>query len=73
MSQGGNKLEYSREEFEKQYQLIRASVLKDSIPQEKRCVVFLGGQPGAGKSTFVDQDDNCYSYWVGNRVFAFIY
>lgn len=57
MSQGGNKLEYSREEFEKQYQLIRASVVKDSIPQEKRCVVFLGGQPGAGKSTFVDQDD----------------
>ena len=36
--------------------------MKDNVSQNKRCVIFLGGQPGSGKSTFVDQDDVFLQY-----------
>lgn len=50
-------MEYNKEEFEKQYRMIYESLIKENVSLEKRCVIFLGGQPGSGKSTFVEQDD----------------
>ena len=50
-------MEYNKEEFEKQYRMIYESLIKENVSLGKRCVIFLGGQPGSGKSTFVEQDD----------------
>lgn len=48
--------EYSYAEFEESYKKIYDSLTKDKVLQEKHCVVFLGGQPGTGKSNFINQD-----------------
>lgn len=50
-------MEYTMEEFEISYRKIYNMLVRDNIPQKKRCVVFLGGQPGTGKTSFVEQDD----------------
>ncbi len=55
-------MDYNKEEFEIQYQKIFNALVKDNVSQNKRCVIFLGGQPGSGKSTFVDQDDVFLQY-----------
>lgn len=55
-------MDYNKEEFEIQYQKIFNALVKDNVSQGKRCVIFLGGQPGSGKSTFVDQDDVFFQY-----------
>ncbi len=50
-------MEYTLEEFEISFKKIYNMFVRDNIPQKKRCVVFLGGQPGIGKTSFVEQDD----------------
>lgn len=50
-------MEYTLKEFEVSYRKIYNMLVRDDIPQKKRCVVFLGGQPGTGKTSFVEQDD----------------
>lgn len=54
--------EYSYVEFEESYKKIYASLTKDKVLQEKHCVVFLGGQPGTGKSNFINQKYNLSNY-----------
>lgn len=54
--------EYTCEEFEMSYKRIYESLVIDGISQQNHCVVFLGGQPGTGKSNFVDQDDAFATY-----------
>lgn len=56
--------DYSPEEFERQYKVIYDSIVKDGVPQKNHAVIFLGGQPGAGKSFFYAQDDNLHGYIV---------
>lgn len=55
---------YTLVEFERQYKLIYDSIVKDDVPQKNHAVIFLGGQPGAGKSNFYMQDDNLHNYIV---------
>lgn len=50
-------MEYTQEEFEECYNKIYDSLTKDGIAQQQNCVIFLGGQPGAGKSHFIGQDE----------------
>lgn len=54
--------EYSYAEFEESYKKIYASLTKDKVLQEKHCVFFLGGQPGTGKSNFINQKYNLSNY-----------
>lgn len=48
--------EYTREEFERSYKKIYSSLIKDGISTQHHCVVFLGGQPGTGKSSLAEDD-----------------
>ena len=54
----------SKNIFEICYQELYESIKKDNIPQKNHCVIFLGGQPGAGKSYFYAQDDGLDHYIV---------
>ena len=49
--------DYTQEEFEECYNKIYDSLTKDGIAQQQNCVIFLGGQPGSGKSHFIGQDE----------------
>ena len=57
-------MEYSPVEFEQQYLKVYNSIVKDGVPQKNHAVIFLGGQPGAGKSNFYTQDNNLHGYIV---------
>jgi UDP-N-acetylglucosamine kinase len=52
--------------FEDAYRKVYDSVVKLGVPQKKHCVIFLGGQPGAGKTNFYTQDNNLNNYIVIN-------
>lgn len=54
--------EYTCEEFEISLKKIYDSLVMDGISQQNHCVIFLGGQPGTGKSSFVDQNDAFSTY-----------
>lgn len=56
--------DYTPEEFERQYKLIYDSIVKDGVPQKNHAVIFLGGQPGAGKSHFYSNSDDLSGYIV---------
>lgn len=62
MSDKNIKLDFSEAEFQEAYQMILAEIKREHVPQEKQCVIFLGGQPGAGKSYFYTQDDSLVNY-----------
>ena len=49
--------DFTEEEFDSAYKKVFESVTKTGIPQKQHCVIFLGGQPGSGKSSFYSQDD----------------
>ena len=49
--------EYSQNEFEESYASIIKSLSLEHVYQKNHCVIFLGGQPGRGKSSFINQDD----------------
>lgn len=48
---------YSEEEFKKCYNEVINSLSLERVYQKNHCVIFLGGQPGSGKSSFINQDD----------------
>lgn len=54
--------EYTKEEFEESYKRIYESLTKNGISQQNHCVMFLGGQPGTGKSSFVNEDGAFSNY-----------
>lgn len=56
--------DYSVAEFARQYDKIFNSIVKDGVPQKSHAVIFLGGQPGVGKSNFYTQDNNLHGYIV---------
>lgn len=56
--------DYTPAEFERQYKLIYDSIVKDGVPQKNHAVIFLGGQPGAGKSHFYSKRDDLNGYIV---------
>ena len=56
--------EFTEIEFESAYKKVYDSVTKTGIPQKQHCVIFLGGQPGSGKSSFYSQDDNLCNHIV---------
>ena len=56
--------EYSNEEFNLQYMKLYSSIIKDGVPKKNHAVIFLGSQPGAGKSNFYTQDNNLNGYIV---------
>lgn len=49
--------EYTKEEFEVSYKKIYESLILDGIKQQNHCVMFLGGQPGTGKTSIVNAND----------------
>jgi UDP-N-acetylglucosamine kinase len=57
-------MKFSDDCFARAYEAVYNTVVKDGIPQKKHCVIFLGGQPGAGKSNFYSQDNNLNGYIV---------
>lgn len=57
-------MDYSSIEFEEQYIKVYNSITKDGVPQKNHAVIFLGGQPGVGKSNFYTQDNNLHGYIV---------
>lgn len=56
--------DYTPAEFERQYKLIYDSIVKDGVSQKNHAVIFLGGQPGAGKSHFYSNSDDLSGYIV---------
>lgn len=52
--------------FNNAYSKVFNSVIKEGVPQKNHCVIFLGGQPGSGKSHFCYQDNSLNSYIVIN-------
>lgn len=56
--------EYTEEVFEQQYKKVYESVIKDGAFKKNRAVIFLGGQPGSGKSKFYTDDANFDHYIV---------
>lgn len=58
----GNRYDYSQEDFERCYSQIYNDVKKDGVLQKNHCVIFIGGQPGSGKSQFYLQDDSLRHY-----------
>ena len=59
-----NNMDYSSIEFEEQYIKVYNEVEKEGVPQKNHAVIFLGGQPGVGKSNFYTQDNNLNGYIV---------
>jgi len=57
-------MDFTKESFEKQYRIIYDVLVKDKVKKQQRAVVFLGGQPGVGKSNFYSQDNNLNGYIV---------
>lgn len=55
---------FTEEEFQKAFQLIYQDAIAKAVPKEQKCVIFLGGQPGSGKSQFYKQDDSLRNYIV---------
>lgn len=53
-------------QYEKSYQDIYESVVSGHAAKRNHAVLFLGGQPGAGKSSFYQMDDNFSDYIVIN-------
>lgn len=56
------QLDFTETEFQEAYNKILTEIKKEHVPQEKKCVIFLGGQPGSGKSYFYTQDDSLHNY-----------
>jgi UDP-N-acetylglucosamine kinase len=56
--------DFDNRNFEDAYAEVYRSVVKEGIPQKSHCVLFLGGQPGSGKSNFYSQDNNLNGYIV---------
>lgn len=56
--------DYTATEFIQQYNKIFNSIVKEGVPQKNHAVIFLGGQPGVGKSNFYTLDNNLHSYIV---------
>ena len=54
--------DYSQDDFERCYRQIYNDVKKDGVLQKNHCVIFIGGQPGSGKSQFYLQDDSLQHY-----------
>lgn len=57
-------MDYSETEFNGKYKEIYDSLVKDKVKKQQHAVIFLGGQPGVGKSTFYSQDNNLNGYIV---------
>ena len=53
--------EYTNEEFEASYNKIYDMLTKDGAAKQQNCVIFLGGQPGSGKSHIIGEND-CVDY-----------
>lgn len=56
------QLDFTENEFWESYNKILKSITSEYVPQEKQGVIFLGGQPGSGKSYFYTQDDSLRNY-----------
>lgn len=57
-------MDYTEEQFNKKYNEIYASLIKDKVKKQQKAVIFLGGQPGCGKTNFYSQDNNLNGYIV---------
>ena len=53
---------YSQDEFEKAYEFIKSGLVAGIIPDAEKCTIILGGQPGAGKSTFYQMREDLENY-----------
>ena len=53
---------FTEKEFEERYNLIRSGLVAGMTPDNDRCTIILGGQPGAGKSTFYEMKDDLLDF-----------
>ena len=52
----------SEEQFQNAYNRIREALVAGTIPGTDKCTIILGGQPGAGKSSFYEMRDDLLDY-----------
>jgi UDP-N-acetylglucosamine kinase len=52
----------SDEEFSRIYKAIRENAIEGKTADKDKCTIILGGQPGAGKSTFYEMRDDLVNY-----------
>ena len=50
------------EQFQRAYQAIRTDLIAGKPPHTDKCTIILGGQPGAGKSSFYELRDELIDY-----------
>lgn len=53
---------FTKKQFEQIYPVIKDIVTMGIEPQDRKCTVILGGQPGAGKSSFYQSREDCQRY-----------
>lgn len=57
---------FTEKQFEQIYPIIKDIVTMGIEPQDRKCTIILGGQPGAGKSSFYQSREDCQRYAVIN-------
>lgn len=52
----------SEKQFLRAYQAIRSDLIEGKAADDEKCTIILGGQPGAGKSSFYEMRDELIDY-----------
>ncbi|MGO5335633.1 zeta toxin family protein [Bilifractor sp. LCP19S3_H10] len=54
--------DYTQQQFREAYSEVKETVTAGIVPESRKCTIILGGQPGAGKSSFYQSRDDLVSY-----------
>lgn len=54
--------DYTQEQFTRIYPEIKETVTAGIQPENRKCTIILGGQPGSGKSSFYERRDDLLDY-----------
>ena len=53
---------FTDEQFHEIYQMIKSDLTEGQTPNSDKCTIILGGQPGAGKSSFYSMKEDLLNY-----------
>ena len=54
--------DYTQQQFDEIYPKVKETVTAGITPEDRKCTIILGGQPGAGKSSFYQSRDDLIDY-----------
>ncbi|MDY6280825.1 MAG: zeta toxin family protein [Roseburia faecis] len=54
--------DYTQQQFKEIYPKVKETVTAGISPEDRKCTIILGGQPGAGKSSFYQSRDDLLDY-----------